>query len=344
MKLRAGEWVEVRSKEEILQTLDKKGRMEGLPFMPQMFQYCGQRFKVYKRAHKTCEFVYTKSSRWLPDGIHLDLRCDGIAYGGCQHACLIYWKEAWLKRVDGSINLSEYPLNKMNFIGTDEGVVTGTHSLNEQNEIIYTCQGTEIPDFTNPLPWWDVRQYVEDFTSGNVGVNRLLKGFAYGAFWTISNGGLKLGRPLRWLYDRLEFIWGPYPRRPGKIPMGQPTPTCDLNLQSGEYVRVKSYNDILATLNVEGKNRGLQFDAEMVPYCGGIYRVKSRVFTFLDEKSRKIVTAKTPCIILENVVCQSRYSSCKMLCPRSIYCWWREIWLERVTEDDHDNTKTEAKK
>ena len=49
--------MEVRSKEEILRTLDKSGRLEGLPFMPQMFQYCGQRFQVYKRAHKTCDTV-----------------------------------------------------------------------------------------------------------------------------------------------------------------------------------------------------------------------------------------------------------------------------------------------
>ena len=53
----AGDWVEVRSKEEILETLDKNGRLDGLPFMPQMFKYCGQRFQVYKRAHKTCDTV-----------------------------------------------------------------------------------------------------------------------------------------------------------------------------------------------------------------------------------------------------------------------------------------------
>ena len=38
----AGEWVEVLSKEEILRTLDQNGRLEDLPFMPQMFRYCGQ--------------------------------------------------------------------------------------------------------------------------------------------------------------------------------------------------------------------------------------------------------------------------------------------------------------
>ena len=99
-KLCAGDWVEVRSKEEILRTLDKSGRMQGLPFMPQMFKYCGQRFQVYKRAHKTCDTVNPVAGRRLADGIHLSLRCDGQAYGGCQAACLIFWKEAWLKPVD----------------------------------------------------------------------------------------------------------------------------------------------------------------------------------------------------------------------------------------------------
>lgn len=33
--------VEVRSKEEILKTLDRKGQLNGLPFMPQMFEFCG---------------------------------------------------------------------------------------------------------------------------------------------------------------------------------------------------------------------------------------------------------------------------------------------------------------
>ena len=100
MKPCAGDWVEVRSKEEILSTLDKSGRLEGLPFMPQMFKYCGQRFQVYKRAHKTCDTVSGRYvARRLPDGVHLNLRCDGQAYDGCQAGCLIFWKEAWLKPV-----------------------------------------------------------------------------------------------------------------------------------------------------------------------------------------------------------------------------------------------------
>jgi hypothetical protein len=47
MPYHAGDWVEVRSKEEILRTLDVRGRLDDLPFMPQMFQYSGQRFRIY---------------------------------------------------------------------------------------------------------------------------------------------------------------------------------------------------------------------------------------------------------------------------------------------------------
>ena len=330
MKLRVGDWVEVRSKEEIVGTLDEKGRMEGLPFMPQMFQYCGKRFKVYKRAHKTCDWVYTARSRWLPNGIHLDLRCDGVAYGGCQASCLLYWKETWLKPVDENSGVSEQPAVANKASCTEAHVYNSTHAVDADNEVIYSCQATEVRNFTKPLSPWDIRQYIEDYTSGNVGIGRLVKGFAYAVFWNISHSGMKLGRPLRWFYDVFEVLWGPYPRRPGRIPKGQPTPTCSLTLQPGELVRVKSYNEILATLSEEGKNRGLAFDAELVPYCGSVRRVRTRLTTFMDEKKQKLVVLKNPCIILEDVYCQSRYSNCKMMCPRGIYSWWHEIWLERL--------------
>ena len=57
MELRVDGWVEIRSKDEILATLDMSGRLDGLPFMPQMFKYCGQRFRIFKSAYKTCDTV-----------------------------------------------------------------------------------------------------------------------------------------------------------------------------------------------------------------------------------------------------------------------------------------------
>src|ERR1043165_130425 len=100
LQLRAGELVEVRSKEEILKTLDAEAQLEGLPFMPEMFAYCGKRLRVYKRAHKTCDPPNGMKGRRMDRTVHLqDIRCDGAGHGGCQAGCLIFWKEAWLKRV-----------------------------------------------------------------------------------------------------------------------------------------------------------------------------------------------------------------------------------------------------
>jgi hypothetical protein len=68
----------------------------------------------------------------------------------------------------------------------------------------------------------------------------------------------------------------------------------------------------------------------MVPYCGQVHRVLRRVTRIIDEKTGLMQEMKTPCVILDAVVCQSRYSSCRLFCPRGIYSYWREIWLERV--------------
>src|SRR6266511_204449 len=99
LNLRVGELVGVRSVEEILGTLDQDGRLEALPFMPEMLKFCGRRFRVYKRADKACDRIEFQGMRRMNDAVHLEgLRCDGEAHGGCQAGCLIHWKEAWLKR------------------------------------------------------------------------------------------------------------------------------------------------------------------------------------------------------------------------------------------------------
>ena len=67
-----------------------------------MFDYCGQRFRVFRRAHKTCDTVNKTGGRRMEATVHLEgIRCDGEAYGGCGAACLLFWKEAWLKPVPG---------------------------------------------------------------------------------------------------------------------------------------------------------------------------------------------------------------------------------------------------
>src|ERR1039457_5132948 len=92
-KLKAGEWVWVRSKDEILATLDKNGRYEELPFMRHMLQYCGQKLRVARRAHKLCGTQHSTVSGTMKDAVVIeDLRCDGQGLGGCEASCLFIWK------------------------------------------------------------------------------------------------------------------------------------------------------------------------------------------------------------------------------------------------------------
>lgn len=346
MSLVAGAWIEVRSKEEILATLDARGRLDNLPFMPQMFNFCGQRFRVYRRAHKTCDTVSWTGGRSLPHGVHLEgLRCDGEAYGGCQAACLLFWKEAWLKPVDGSQHPAERAADDVS-----TGVARAAGSMCSEAAVQaatlaedqpamggpkYSCQATELPRFTTYLPWWDFRQYAEDYTSGNVPLSRLINGGIYAVYYFACRVGGRLGIPLLpRLYDMFQKLWGgvPYPRHKGSLPANQTPPRVTLNLQPGELVRVKSYESILATVDINNKHRGLSFDAEMVPFCGHVFRVRSRVTRFVNEQTGLMIRPRGAAVILETVWCGSRYSDCRMLCPRSIYSWWREEWLERVKE------------
>lgn len=350
MPFYVGDWVEIRSKDEILRTLDKRGQLEGLPFMPQMFDYCGQRFKVYKRAHKTCDTVNDYKGRRMNAAIHLEgMRCDGRAYGGCDAGCLIYWKEAWLKKIAEPIAPGTSPMQELEPAipdtgCTEEDVWRGTKQTGNTDTTVsnYVCQATQVPAATKPLDWWDVRQYAEDLTSGNVGLGRMLTGFIYMGYLGVMNAGIGLGRPLRWLYDAFQGLRGgiPYPRKVGQVAAGVRTPAgAELNLKSGDWVRVKSYPEILATLDASNRNRGLYFDAEMVPYCGHTYRVLKLVQRIVDEKTGKMTELKNPCIILEGVVCEARYSECRLFCPRSIYSYWREIWLERAGDPQNAQVK-----
>lgn len=340
-KLRVGNWVEVRSKDEILSTLDSDGRLDGMPFMPEMFAFCGKQFQVYKRAHKTCDTIFPVRGRRVDYAVHLETRCDGSAHGGCQASCLFFWKDAWLKPVDGSLGAiangaRESGVTTKASAGsscTESTVMAKVHADSPINgEPLYVCQATQLPYASSNLEWWDIRQYFEDYVSGNVGLWRIFCGAVYFLCIFLSKAGLKLGRPIRWTYDKCYPLWrgAPFPRRQGTIPEDSPTPVNTLELQPGELVRIKPYKEILNTLNARDRNRGLYFDAEEVPYCGGEYRVLKRVTKIIHEKTGKMLEMKTPCIILDSVICQSRYSECRLFCPRSIYSYWREIWLERV--------------
>jgi hypothetical protein len=55
--------VEVRPAAEILETLDHDGRLDGVPFMPEMLRYVGRRFRVSRRVEKICDTITVAGNR-----------------------------------------------------------------------------------------------------------------------------------------------------------------------------------------------------------------------------------------------------------------------------------------
>ena len=323
-KLNAGDWVEVLGREEILATLDEKGELENVPFMPEMVQFCGQKFRIFKRADKTCDPAHEPwSIRRVRNCVHLEaVRCNGDGHDGCQAGCLIFWNEGWLKRGDNTMVFARDLRGPRPASGrcAVENIWGASQKKDADGEIVYSCQATELRNFTSAMSPLDPRQYVRDLLSGNL------------------SGGLardsRSGRALEMILSLMRLVYAlavsaasHYIAYPFIAGTQEKTPVENLNLLPGELVQVRSKEEIMATLDKYHRNRGLLFDGEMIPYCGGIYRVLRRVNHIIDEKTGKMVNMKRACIVLEGVVCRSDFHR---LCPRAIYPYRRENWLTRV--------------
>ncbi len=343
-RFRAGDLVEVRSKEEILATLDDDGCLGGMPFMPEMLQFCGQRIRVGAVAHKTCDTIKQVRGLRLQSSVHLaGIRCDGSAHGGCQAACNLFWKDQWLKPVNGDtnghVNPAIGPLDPPSAGVTESRLheCTRVPSGADQEEQRYSCQATRLLDATKPLPRWDLRQYFYDVATRNNSLGRAARIlFLAPLGWLLRT--IPYGyRVARFLYDRTHRLLTGRDTSVvhGLLAPGVRTPTLRLDLKPGELVRIKTQREIEETLDENENNRGLSFDPEMTPYCGKTFLVRDHVTRIVDEKTGKLLHMKQPCIILEGVVCRSEYSQCRLLCPRTIPPYWREIWLERVEGGQH---------
>jgi hypothetical protein len=337
----AGDWVEVRSKEEILETLDESGKLDSMPFMPEMLDYCGKRFRVAKRAHKSCDTINPFTTRRLPNSVMLDnLRCSGLAHDGCQAACSMFWKQAWLKPIGGTeAGSGGAGTQPQSSACTESDLVKGTRQVLSDGKIKYKCQATDFPQYTMLIRSHNLDQLVEDITSRNVGLADFVRTMTFIVYERLTKPA---ARPLfRRIYDGFQRVWGgiPYPRMPGIHPDPKNAPVNKLDLQPSEFVRVKPYEEILKTIGSDMTHRGMHFDAEMVPYCGGVFRVRSRVDNFIDERTGYMRKMKTPAVILENVWCRAYYTNGRFFCPRAIYIWWREAWLERAKDATRETTK-----
>lgn len=312
-RFRAGDRVVVRPPEEILRTLDADGTLGGLPFMPEMLEWCGKPFRVERRAEKTCvdvRKVYSNRHFADDDVVFLEgPRCDGSAHDGCKRGCKIFWKEAWLRPVD-SADASEPPPAALDRLRRRLKTKT--------DQSHYLCQSTQLYQATAAVPGntkvWLLRVVIREIRNGDRGAVEIMRLLGP---WVMQ----RLARRVRG--DRMR---GPHER----------APVATLGLQPGDAVRVKSREEITATLDRRGTNKGLGICAEMTRCSGARAEVDFVVDRIIDERTGQMRE-------IRNTVALRDFRSPKLTrdpeclcanelgdCPRSELMYWREIWLERA--------------
>jgi hypothetical protein len=313
--LRRGDLVEVTPPAEILATLDDRGACGGLPFMPEMASLCGKRFVVERRADRICDTIDYTGTRRIADAVFLgDQRCTGAAHGGCQAECRLVWKESWLRPVSpqSAPSASSAPGDEAALIQRASAHVRRTVDVDGSPQERWRCQATELQRASQHVKTYDPRSFVREFTNGNV---------SFGHFLRVTSRAAVM-EPMRKL-GMVPEVHLPGPREKAAV---EPP----LDLQPGELVQVKSTAEIAETLTREGRHKGLWFDREMMPFCGGTYRVRQRISRFLDERDGRMVELKNECVTLEGVYCSGDLSLRRWFCSRAIYSYWRECWLRRV--------------
>lgn len=297
--LRPGDWVEVLPASAILATLDAEGALDGLPFMPEMLPFCGRALRVQVRAERTCARALPPGERrplrQLDDSVVLeDLRCDGGSHGGCQLGCKIFWKERWLRKIDGPGLSPRAPPEAPVVLGVSRG----------PDPSVLFCQGTDLGKATRRgHSKWNPQGYVNLLRAGTLTGTELVQ--------MLGQAGLrKVQRTVRSLLPS---------RPPARAGAAEP-----LRLQPGEWVEVRSMREILGTLDDRSRTNGLAFSSDMYSFCGMRMRVQSRIHTILAEETGRIRKVRDT-VSLVGADCR-RY----MGCARQMPLLWREVWLKRA--------------
>ena len=303
-KLKAGDWVRVKSPREISATLDSEGTLDSLPFMPEMLEFCGRTLRVLRLAEKTCvEYPggnYNIREFKNNDAVLLDIpRCSGADHDGCQRSCVFFWKSAWLEKV-----AKTEPSRATDPAGLQD---LRRRLKTTTDPVHYFCQSTQLDKSTLPLTRSRVLlKCLYDVKSGSRGIIEMFK---------------LVAAPI-WFYF-VKFKVQP-PLAVGTL---KKTPVLSLELQPGELVKIKTEAEILQTLDHRGRNRGLSCDRGMRQYCGETFKVRSRLDRMISEVTGEMRKVEST-VMLDGLQCICWWNHVGG-CPREDYMYWREGWLER---------------
>ena len=100
--LQPGDWVRVRPAEAIQATLGPDGRNRGLSFEPKMSRYIGGVYQVEFVVRRIILEETGRMARLNRTVALKTLACAGLCAKNCPRANTLYWREAWLERVEVS--------------------------------------------------------------------------------------------------------------------------------------------------------------------------------------------------------------------------------------------------
>jgi len=98
-----GDLVRIRSREEILPTLNERNKLEGCFFMQEMFDYCGNEYRVIRKVENFFDEASLEMRKARTTSLLEGLHCSGKLTGyvtKCDRHCYSFWKEAWLEKIE----------------------------------------------------------------------------------------------------------------------------------------------------------------------------------------------------------------------------------------------------
>ncbi|MGQ0384084.1 MAG: hypothetical protein ACT4UP_05280 [Gammaproteobacteria bacterium] len=118
---------------------------------------------------------------------------------------------------------------------------------------------------------------------------------------------------------------------------GSGTPRSDrpraLRLRAGDVVEVRSHEEILATLDADGKLSRMPFMPEMLAFCGRRLRVAAVAHKTCDPAHKTGGRRLEDCVHLEGARCDgSAHGGCQASC----LLFWNTAWLKRPDDGPTD--------
>jgi hypothetical protein len=302
-----GDLVEVKTWAEIRATLDERGCVEQLPFMPEMLVMCGQRARVFRCAHRIFDYRKSRRMRHIDDGVLLvGTVCTGSNHGGCEAACHTVWKSTWLRRVEQKPRAATVSMSsdRADSLGDTAVLEFGT------SEPHYVCQLTQLHAASKPIERRTATNFLLPLISGNVAPAAFFVGWLTHLFNLLQQRRGGIGFPT------FETA-------------AQDAGKNEDALKPGDQVVVRPSAEIRATLNDQLMHRGMWFEPDMLKHAGRRYRVQANVRKLIDIVTGEMRTMKTPAYVLQDV----HFSGERQLFnAQHEPLFWRAAWLQRDEE------------